>query len=442
MTDWPDDWFREASQSGASQRGSGPVAAEGAAGQGAGKLLNAGAEPTVQVNSRSAAQEAAQPRGQSEAERATTPGVAGQRGPVPGGAWPKQPAVRTPGRTPGPIGGYPGNGGGTPGLGWRRWLRPRPIMAAVAVLLSLLIIGSVSTYFYLDSKLTRKNILVNYQGRPTAGSGQNWLITGSDSRQGLSLAQERKLSTGRNVGGHRSDTILVLHLPSKGRPVLISLPRDSWVQIPGQGYNKINAAYAIGGPKLLAETVQNVTGLRIEHYMGIGFGGFVRVVNAVGGVRLCLKAPLVDPKADLHLHKGCQVLNGAESLGYVRSRENFQTQDLQRIQDQRIFLGALLRKLTSAGVLANPFAALPAASDVAGSLTVDKSTHLFQLLKVALALRHPITTTVPISNPNYFVNGQDALLWNHSAAVKLFGELNNGQPISKNLITGSKQQAS
>ena len=105
---------------------------------------------------------------------------------------------------------------------------------------------------------------------------------------------------------------MVLHMPSNGgRPVLISLPRDSYVPIPGHGYDKINAAYAYGGPRLLAETVQNVTGLRIDHFMSIGFGGFVRVVDAIGGVRLCLKAPLVDPAAGLHLHKGCQTLNGA-----------------------------------------------------------------------------------------------------------------------------------
>ena len=107
--------------------------------------------------------------------------------------------------------------------------------------------------------------------------------------------------------------------------MLISLPRDSWVPIPGHSDNKINAAYVFGGPKLLAKTVQNATGLRIEHYMGIGFGGFVGSSNAVGGVRLCLKAPLFDPASGLHLHKGCQVLSGAEALGFVRARHDFAT---------------------------------------------------------------------------------------------------------------------
>jgi len=345
----------------------------------------------------------------------------------------------------GPGGGYPGSGyprsgfGGGPGLGWRRWLRPRPVIATLAVLLSVAVIGSLLAYFYMDSKLTRKNILVNYASRPTAGAGQNWLITGSDSRQGLTREQERKLATGHDISGRRSDTIMVLHLPANGgRPVLVSLPRDSYVPIPGDGHDKINAAYSLGGPKLLAETVQNVTGLRIDHYMGIGFGGFVRVVNAIGGVRICLKAPLVDPKAGLHLHKGCQVLNGAEALGFVRTRETFATADLQRIQDQRLFLGALLRKLTSAGVLANPFAALPAASGVAGSVTVDKGTHLYQLLQVAFALRNPITTTVPISGSYITPSGEDALLWNHNEAVTLFRDLRNDRPVPKSLISGSK----
>jgi LCP family protein required for cell wall assembly len=333
-------------------------------------------------------------------------------------------------------GGY--SGYGPPG--YRRWLRPRRIAGILAVLLSIVIVGSVITYFYLDSKIARKNILVDYNDRPAQGAGTNWLITGSDSRQGLTREEERKLATGRDISGRRSDTIMVLHMPSNGgKPVLISLPRDSYVPIPGHGPDKINAAYAYGGPRLLAETVQNVTGLRIDHFMTIGFGGFVHVVDAIGGVRMCLKEPLRDPRAGLHLHKGCQTLDGAEALGFVRTRYNFATQDLQRIQNQRIFLQTLLRKLTGAGVIANPFSSLPAASGVAGTLTVDNGTHLFQLLQVALALRNPITTTVPISGGITTPTGGAALKWNTPEALKLFRELNNDQKISKGLIGGSKQ---
>jgi LCP family protein required for cell wall assembly len=434
MTDWPDDWFRGGSQdAAANQANNGPnPPAPGRVSRG---------DPTVQLPTRtpgasgsgsggiSSGPAAGSPAGQSAAPGGPTPQPAG------GSGWPDQPALHTPG------GSWSGGVGGGGGSRWRNWLRPRRVTTVLAVLLSVVIVGSVASYFYFDSKLTKKNILVDYSGRPVPGAGQNWLITGSDSRQGLTRAQERRLHTGHDISGKRSDTIMVLHMPGNGqRPVLISLPRDSWVPIPGYGYNKINAAYALGGPELLAKTVQNVTGLYINHYMGIGFGGFVRVVDAVGGVRICLKAPLADPKAGLRLHKGCHVLKGRNALGFVRSRETFTTSDLQRIQDQRIFLAALLRRLTSFGVIADPFRSFPAASGVAGSLTVDKGTSLSQLIRVAFALRNPITTTVPIANAGYATpTGESAVLWNRAAALQLFKDLRTDAPIAKSLITGSKQ---
>jgi LCP family protein required for cell wall assembly len=282
-------------------------------------------------------------------------------------------------------------------------------------------------------------VLVDYAGRPAAAAGQNWLITGSDSRQGLTAKQERKLATGHDVSGHRSDTILLLHMPSNGGPpVLISLPRDSYVPIPGYGSNKINAAFALGGAKLLAKTVQNVTGLRIDHYMEIGFGGFVHVVDAVGGVNMCIKQPLRDPAAGLNLKKGCQTLDGAQALGYVRTRHTFADQDLQRIQDQRLFMKALLKKITSPGTMLNPFAAIPAALGAADTLTVDQGTSLYQLVRVAFALRSPETTTVPIATGETLSVG-DVLIWNHAQATQLFDDLKTDQRVPKSLLTGSRQ---
>ncbi len=293
-------------------------------------------------------------------------------------------------------------------------------------------------YFYLNSKLTRVNALIDYNGRPVAGAGQNWLITGSDSRQGLTRKEERELATGRGIGGHRSDTIMVLHIPSNGLPaVLVSIPRDSYVDIPGFGMNKINAAYDFGGPKLLAKTVQNSTGLYINHFMSIGFGGLVNVVDAVGGVRMCIPSNLNDPASGLHLKKGCQNLDGAEALGFVRSRHLFATQDLQREQDQRVFIKALLTKMTSPASLINPFHSFPAAFGAADSLTVDKGTQLYQLVQVAFALRHPETTTVPIGSEPLLAVG-DVVLWNHSQATRLFDAMRNDTPVPKSLLTGSK----
>jgi LCP family protein required for cell wall assembly len=348
--------------------------------------------------------------------------------------WPYQPPVRS-----GPDGPRQRPTAGPPlGGGSRRRLGAGRVLRILGVLLVLLLVVVVGLYFYLDSKLQRGTMLVNYSGRPAAAAGQTWLITGSDSRQGLTRQQMRRLKTGVDISGHRSDTILLLHIPANGGPsILISVPRDSYVPIPGYGYNKINAAYSFGGARLLAETLQNVTGLRIDHYMGIGFGGLVNVVDAVGGVRMCLPQPLSDPAAGLHLRKGCQTLDGAEALGFMRTRHLFNSQDLQREQNQRLFIRALLTKMTSPGTLLNPFASLPAALGSAGSLKVDQNTHLYQLVRVAFALRHPQTTTVPIANSNYPTAVGDAVQWDRARALELFNDLRAGRRVPRSLLTGS-----
>jgi LCP family protein required for cell wall assembly len=382
------------------------------------------------------------PGGQARATgRASATGQASWSGYGPGGRlgsasdWPTQPPVHvSPGEGPrGPRrpGGYRTG---------RRWLRPRRILAVIALLVVLVIIASVGMYHYVGSKLHESNVLVDYNGRPAVSAGTNWLIAGSDSRQGLTDAQEHQLATGplSAAEGQRSDTIMILHIPAGGgRPVLVSIPRDSYVPIPGYGSSKINAAFDIGGPALLAKTVQNVTGLHINHYMGIGFGGFVSVVNDVGGVRMCLPGPMVDPKAGLNLKAGCQTLDGDQALGYVRTR-NFALSDLQREQDQRLFLKALLTKMTSPSVLLNPFRSVPAATGTAATLTVSKGTTLDDLLHAAVALRNPQTTTVPLANLDYpTANDGIAVQWDQSQSLRLFKDLKTDTPLPAGLITGS-----
>lgn len=412
MSEYPDGWFRGA-----------PGSNQGTPGAG---------DPTVGL-----------PAG-------TRP--AGNPGGRPGSPWPDQPppssssrgrGTSTPSRPagyrPSPAAPPGGPGTGTGGRG-RGWLRPRRILGVLAIVIALVLVAGVAEYFNLSSRLVKKNVLVEYSARPAQGVGSNWLIAGSDSRQGLTRKQERRLATGHDIGGHRSDTIMVLHTGGPGQPLLISLPRDSWVNIPGYGYNKINAAYDFGGPKLLAKTVQNATGLRIDHYMEIGFGGFVSVVNAVGGVHMCIKYPLHDVASGLTIKKGCQNLSGGKALAYVRDRHNFAEQDLQRVQDQRLLMKALLGKLTSPGTLLNPFAIIPAADGATSTLTVDKDTSLLSLAGAAFALKHPETTTVPIANANYTTpTGESAVEWDSTQVHELFGDLNNGRPVPASLISGSHQ---
>jgi LCP family protein required for cell wall assembly len=412
MSEWPDGWFRGGQ--GEDQQSADDAGPGGTTGRA--------------------------PRG------AVPPGrPASQRTAAPPGAWPEQPPtssmgrIATPSRAPVRYPSGPGRPGRYGGPRWRRWLRPRRIFGVLAVVVVLLAAGGVATYFYLNGKLTRGAALAAFPGQPAPGSGTNWLIAGSDSRQGLTRQQELEYSTGQ-VGGSGdgdSDTIMILHIPVSGRPILISVPRDSYVNIPGYGMDKINAAFAYGGPALLAKTIESDTGLYINHYMTIGFGGFVNVVNAVGGVRICLPTALHDAASGVNLNAGCQVLNGGQALAFVRDRHDFATEDLQREQDQRIFLAALLRKMTSAGVALNPFASLPAASGAASNITVNPGTQLYQLLSVARALRDPLTTTVPVANANFWTPAGDSVQWNAAAATQLFTDLQHGQPVPADLITGS-----
>src|SRR5580658_6350233 len=203
--------------------------------------------------------------------------------------WPEQPPASAPAPgAPRPSG--PSGPGRTyrGGRRWRCWGQPgrhgRRVALIAGIVVVALLAGVAGSYFWLDSKLNRSVALPTFSG---SSAGQNWLIVGSDSRQGLTTKEIVQLHVGFDFGTSDSDSLMLLHMGT-GRPVLISIPRDSYVPIPGHGSNKINAALAFGGPPLLVQTVENVTGLQINHYMGIGFGGLVSVVNQVGGVYICL----------------------------------------------------------------------------------------------------------------------------------------------------------
>ena len=349
-------------------------------------------------------------------------------------AWPVQPPTRS---TPG--GGEPERWdlGGGGGRRWRFWGQPgrrgRRIALIIGTVVAVLAAGVAGAYFWLDGKLTRD---VTLPATSLTSAGTNWLITGSDSRAGLSRAEIDALHVGFDEGTLNSDSIMLLHTGS-GRPVLISIPRDSYVHIPGHGYNKINAALAYGGANLLIQTVENVTGLKIDHYMGIGFGGLVAVVNKIGGVQICLKTAIKDSYSGVNLPAGCHNLNGDQALSFVRDRHSFATEDLQRIQDQRAFISALLKKATSPGVYLNPFTALPFGSTAASSMSVDKGTSLLDLVHAASALRDPQTGTVPIADNNYVANVGDSVLWNKTKATELFNALKNDSAIPKGLLGGT-----
>jgi LCP family protein required for cell wall assembly len=321
-----------------------------------------------------------------------------------------------------------------------RWMRVRPrrprwgrrVGVALLVVLALLLGLAV----WVDLRLHRVDALTDYADRPAATPGADWLIVGSDSREGLSAEQRRRLGTGQ-AAGRRADTMMLLHIPRSGPPTLVSLPRDSYVPIPGRGRNKLNAAYAFGGSKLLTQTVEQVTDIRIDHYMEIGFDGFASVVDAVGGVRICVDEPINDPNAALKLKAGCQELNSKQALGYVRTRASARG-DLDRVERQREFLGALIDKAISPGVILNPFRNLRLMLNGTNAVAVDDGDHIWSLVRVPLAMRSisgggGIATTVPVAGTQTVSGAGSVVLWDREKALALFEALRDDRSV-QNLV--------
>lgn len=274
--------------------------------------------------------------------------------------------------------------------------------------------------------------------RPADGPGRTYLLVGSDSRENLTAAQRRQLGTG-SAEGRRTDTILLLHDSASGPTVLVSLPRDSYVPIPGRGQNKLNAAYAFGGPKLLVQTVEDVSGVRIDDYVEVGFGGFFQVVEAAGGVRICLKAPLKDAQAHVNLPKGCQLLDGKQALGFVRARYSDPRGDLGRVERQQQFLRSMATRLTSPAVWANPVTATRTALAGGEAVSTDKSTGPVDLSRFALAMLSAtgsdgVNLTVPVADTPTLPGVGSVVRWDRENALRLFNAISDDKAIPKALL--------
>lgn len=302
--------------------------------------------------------------------------------------------------------------------------------------LLLLAVGGVAVGAWADSSLRRIEALTDYPQRPGQGAGTTWLLVGSDGREGLTPEQQAELTTGGDLGASRTDTILLVHLPGLGSDTpatMVSLPRDSYVPIPEYGSDKINAAFSFGGPQLLAQTVEEATGLRIDHYAEIGFGGFAGLVDAVGGVTLCPAEPINDPLAGIDLPAGCQHLDGRSALGYVRSRATPRA-DLDRMANQRQFMSTLVDRAASPSVLLNPLRWYPMARAAADTLTVNEGDHIWDLARLGWALRGDITTiTVPIGE--FTDNGSGSIVvWDSEAAERLFAALASDSTVPQDVL--------
>jgi LCP family protein required for cell wall assembly len=251
--------------------------------------------------------------------------------------------------------------------------------------------------------------------RPAEQSGTTYLLVGSDSREGLTREEQLEFGTGRGEG-RRTDTIMLLHTGA-GPNLLMSIPRDSILEIPGYGPNKVNAAFALGGPRLLVETLELATGIRIDDYVEIGFGGFVNVIDAVGGVEICPKTAMKDPQANLDIEKGCQEVDGTTALGYARSRKTSALGDIDRARHQREVVSAVGAEAVSPWSVINPVRYFRLADAGSDSLRVGKDTSLLSTMRFAWAMTRVdgdsgLTCGVPIADL--------AVHWDRERADRLF----------------------
>ncbi|MER6529013.1 LCP family protein [Streptomyces sp. NPDC001508] len=299
----------------------------------------------------------------------------------------------------------------------------------------------------LDADIARVDPFRDMKNRPSGGHGTNVLLVGTDGRDKITEEQRRRFRLG-GAPCHCTDTIMIVHISEdRERATVVSLPRDSYAEVPehvdettgahhGPHPLKLNAAYAEGGPQLTVRTVEHMTHVKIDHYLEVDFTSFMKTVDVVGGVRICTATPLKDPFTGLDLAPGTHTLMGGEALQYVRSRHIDGASDLGRMQRQQRFLAALIERATSSGVLLNPMRFRDVTRAVLGSVRADTGFGTDELLDLGRAMRtfSPASsefTTVPIGQMAFPVKGIGSTLkWDQARAERLFRSLREDKPLT------------
>ncbi|WP_435845116.1 LCP family protein [Streptomyces lavendulae] len=359
---------------------------------------------------------------------------------------PHRPTRRAPGSQPPPPRSARG-GGPRPG---RRDDRPR-WGVRVAAVLSLVVLGSGAVGHAvmtgLDTGIERVDPFKDMKNRPQAGHGVNFLLVGTDGREKITPEEKREYRLG-GAPCHCTDTVMLVHLSAdRERASVISLPRDSYAEVPahqdlvtGTAHKahpvKLNAAYAEGGPNLTVRTVENMTRVKIDHYLEVDFTSFMKTVDAMGGVEICTAKAMHDTYTGLDLLPGTHRLTGGQALQYVRSRHVDGASDLGRMQRQQRFIAALIKQATGGGVLLNPVKFKEVSSTLLGSVRADRGFGSEQMLALGQAMRGftPSSSefaSVPVGDPSFQVKGIGSTVkWDEPKAAKLFEALRQDQPLA------------
>ena len=294
----------------------------------------------------------------------------------------------------------------------RRW----PLVTLVVILL----IAAWPTYLLFDANSHLKRIDALSGAADT--SGTTYLLAGSDSRSDGSVPDDTE--------GQRADSIMLVHVAPNGQTSNISLPRDTYVEIPGYGWDKLNAAYSYGGPRLLVQTVEHLTGLTVDHYAEIGMGGVSNIVDAVGGVNLCYDLTVNDERSELNWEAGCHDADGKTALAFARMRYSDPLGDIGRAQRQRQVVSKTVSKATQPATLINPSSALRVERAGAAAFTVDEDSSVLDVGKLVLAFRSAqnsgMTGVPPIEDLGYSTSAGSAVLLEDTTAPDFFAKLRAG----------------
>lgn len=317
------------------------------------------------------------------------------------------------------------------------------VVTSVSVLLASGIGYATFAYYVDEVKRTDAFGGIAEEGRPErmTDTGTNYLLVGVDDRESLTEEERRRFTTGGVdvADGKRTDTMILLHLsPDRDEALLVSLPRDSYVPIPGyvdgrgvaqpEQRGRINSAYNEGGVPLAIRTVEQLSRVRIDHYVEVNFAGFANMVDALGGVEVCAPRPLQDVKSGLDLPAGRSTVGGVQGLAYVRSRDTAGS-DLGRIERQQSFLAAMMREATSSDTLLNPLKLKGFLDASVANLTFDQGMSRQDVQGLLLRLRgldsRDITfTTLPIADSDYTTSGGARVaLVDEPAAEALFADV-------------------
>ena len=306
----------------------------------------------------------------------------------------------------------------------RRRRRPLRWIAVVLVLLIVLVAARAAWLWHeVENGVGRVDALSGAADT----DGETWLIVGSDARSNGPIQD--------GTEGARADSIMLLHKASNGKAALISLPRDTYVEIPDEGGDKINAAYSYGGPALLVRTVEKLSGLTVDHYVEVGMGGVQEMVDAVDGVEVCLDYDVDDPDSGLTWDTSqgtCQTVDGTKALAYSRMRKADPTGDIGRGLRQRAVISAVVSKAMGVQTVVN-FSRQNALVDAGTqALTIDKDSGTSSLFGMLMAFRSAssdgLTGAPPIDSLDYEPGGIGAaVLLQDETAPDFFAKLREGE---------------